>query len=181
MTADEPTSSRFRIGARGPEPVVRAYLGLGSNQGDRAALLEDALTRLEASGRVRVTKRSSLYETAPVGRTDQPWFLNLVVEVETVLEPPHLLDLVLAVERGLGRVRVQRWGPRTVDIDILLFGTVQMQTPSLTIPHPEVTRRRFVLEPLLEIAPDAALPDGRRLDAFLAAVRDQDVRKVVTA
>ncbi len=171
---------------RGPEPearspFVRVYLGLGSNQGNRATLLEDALARLEASARVRVTKRSSLYETAPVGVTDQPWFLNLVVEVETVLDPPHLLDLVLAVERGLGRVRTQRWGPRTVDIDILLFGTVQMQTPSLTIPHPEMTRRRFVLEPLLEIAPDAALPDGRRLDAFLTAVRDQDVRKVDAA
>lgn len=158
-----------------------AYLGLGSNQGDRATLLEDALARLQASGRVRVTKRSSRYETAPVGVTDQPWFLNLVVEVETALEPPHLLDLVLAVERGLGRVRTQRWGPRTVDIDILLFGTVQMQTPGLTIPHPEITRRRFVLEPLLEIAPDAALPDGRRLDAFLPAVRGQNVRKVAGA
>ncbi len=181
MTTLHPHDTGARPEAPGSRPRPRVYLGLGSNQGDRATLLEDALARLEASSRVRVTKRSSLYETAPVGLTDQPRFLNLVVEVETVLEPARLLDLVLSVERGLGRVRAQRWGPRTVDIDILLFGAVQMQTPSLTIPHPEITRRRFVLEPLLEIAPDAALPDGRRLDAFLAAVRDQDVRKVGAA
>jgi len=158
--------------------LFRAFLGLGSNQGDRAVVLKDALERLETSGRVRVTKRSSLYETAPVGVTDQPQFLNLVVEVRTVLQPRQLLDLALAVERDLGRIRTRRWGPRTVDIDILLFDRMQIQTPDLTIPHPELTRRRFVLEPLLEIAPDAALPDGRRLDGFLGAVHDQDVRRV---
>jgi len=161
--------------------TARAYLSLGSNQGDRAALLKDAVARLEAPGRVRVTKQSSLYETAPIGVTDQPWFLNLVVEVETDLDPQALLDLALAVERGLGRVRTQRWGPRTVDIDILLYDTVQMDTPTLAIPHPEMTRRRFVLEPLLEIAPDARLPGGRRVAEFLAGVRDQEVRKVAAA
>ncbi len=161
--------------------TTRAYLSLGSNQGDRAALLKDAVARLEAPGRVRVTKQSSLYETAPIGVTDQPWFLNLVVEVETDLDPQALLDLALAVERGLGRVRTQRWGPRTVDIDILLYDTVQMDTPTLAIPHPEMTRRRFVLEPLLEIAPDARLPGGRRVAEFLADVRDQEVRKVAAA
>ncbi len=157
---------------------MRAYLGLGSNQGDRVTLLNDALARLAGSGRVRVTKRSSLYETAPVGMTEQPGFLNLVAEVETDLDPQDLLELALVVERSLGRVRTQRWGPRTVDIDILLYGDVRVDTPILAIPHPEMTRRRFVLEPLLEIAPDAALPDGRRLATFLPEVRDQEVQKV---
>ena len=158
--------------------MARAYLGLGSNQGDRVGLLNAALERLEASGRVRVIKRSSLYETAPVGVTDQPRFVNLVAEVHTDLEPQGLLELALAAERTLGRVRTQRWGPRTVDIDILLYDEVQVDTPTLAIPHPEMTRRRFVLEPLLEIAPDAALPDGHRLAAFLPEVRSQDVQKV---
>lgn len=161
--------------------MARAYLGLGSNQGDRVALLHAALERLEASGRVRVTKRSSLYETAPVGMTEQPRFVNLVVEVETDLDPQQLLDLALAVERALGRVRTQRWGPRTVDVDILLYDDLRVDTPVLTIPHAEMTRRRFVLEPLLEIAPDATLPDGRRLAAFLPGVRSQDIRKVAGA
>ncbi len=160
---------------------MRAYLGLGSNQGDRVTLLNDALSRLAGSGRVRLTKRSSLYETAPVGMTEQPGFLNLVAEVETDLDPQDLLELALVVERSLGRVRTQRWGPRTVDIDILLYGDVRVDTPILAIPHPEMTRRRFVLEPLLEIAPDAALPDGRRLATFLPEVRDQEVQKVTGA
>ena len=161
--------------------MTRAYLGLGSNQGDRVALLNAALERLEASGRVRVTKRSSLYETAPVGLTEQPRFVNLAAEVETDLDPLDLLELVLAAERDLGRVRTKRWGPRTVDIDILMYDDVQVDTPVLAIPHPEMTRRRFVLEPLLEVAPDAALPDGRRLASFLPEVRDQDVQKVSSA
>lgn len=161
--------------------MARAYLGLGSNQGDRVALLKAALERLEASGHVRVIKRSSLYETAPVGMTEQPRFVNLVAEVETNLDPQELLELALAAERSLGRVRAERWGPRTADVDILLYDDVRVETPTLTIPHPEMTRRRFVLEPLLEIAPDAMLPDGRRLAAFLPEVRSQDVRKVAGA
>jgi 2-amino-4-hydroxy-6-hydroxymethyldihydropteridine diphosphokinase len=159
---------------------MRAYLSLGSNQGDRAAQLDAALARLAASGHVRVIQRSSLYETAPIGMTAQPWFLNLVVEVETDLHPQDLLALTLSVERDLGRVRAQRWGPRTVDIDILLYDALEVTTPILAIPHPEMTHRRFVLEPLLEIAPDAALPDGSRLATFLPRVRDQEVRKVAS-
>lgn len=157
---------------------MRAYLSLGSNQGDRAAQLDAALARLAASGHVRMIKRSSFYETAPIGMTAQPWFLNVVVEVETDLQPQDLLALTLRVEGDLGRVRVQRWGPRTVDIDILLYDALEVTTPVLAIPHPEMTRRRFVLEPLLEIAPDATLPDGRRLATFLPHVHDQELRKV---
>jgi 2-amino-4-hydroxy-6-hydroxymethyldihydropteridine diphosphokinase len=161
----------------GPSSVT-AHLGLGSNQGDRVAMLREALTRLEASKRVRVRKQSSLYETAPLGVTAQPWFLNLVAEVQTDLRPLELLDLVLIVEQGLGRVRTQRWGPRTIDIDILLYGDLAMTTAALVIPHPEMTRRRFVLEPLIEIAPDVRLPGGQRVASLLDGVRDQAIRKV---
>ncbi len=163
-----------------PSPVT-AYLGLGSNQGDRSAILRGALTRLEASRRVRVRKQSSLYESAPVGVTEQPWFLNLVAEVDTDLLPLQLLDLVLTVERGLGRVRTQRGGPRTIDIDILLYADLAMTTPTLVIPHPEMTRRRFVLEPLVEIGPDVTLPGGQRVASFLDGVRDQAIRKITSS
>jgi len=156
---------------------AKAFLSLGSNLGDRKATLLAALDALDRGG-ARIIRRSSFYETAPVGKIDQPRFLNLVVEVATDLTPADLLALCQSVERDLGRVRKERWGPRTVDIDILLYDRLAIQTPSLTIPHPEMTRRRFVLVPLLEIAPDASLPDGRRLNAFLADVADQDVRRV---
>jgi 2-amino-4-hydroxy-6-hydroxymethyldihydropteridine diphosphokinase len=138
--------------------VATVYLSLGSNLGDRARTMEQALERLERSGRVRITKRSSLYETAPVGFTDQPWFLNMAVEAETDLDPHSLLDLIHRVEAGLGRRREVRWGPRTVDIDILLYGDEEVSTERLTIPHPELHRRAFVLVPLLEIAPDLRHP-----------------------
>lgn len=156
---------------------ARAFLSLGSNLGDRKATLMAALDALDRGG-ARIVRRSSFHETAPVGKTDQPRFLNLVAEVATDLAPADLLALCQSAERDLGRVRAERWGPRTVDIDILLYDRLAMQTPSLTIPHPEMTRRRFVLVSLLEIAPDATLTDGRRLDAFLGDVADQDVRRV---
>jgi 2-amino-4-hydroxy-6-hydroxymethyldihydropteridine diphosphokinase len=158
--------------------MTRAYLSLGSNAGDRRQMLEQALARLEASGQVTVLRQSSLYETEPVGKTDQPWFYNLVAEIQTRLTPHELLDLAQAVERDLGRTRDVRWGPRTVDIDIVLYGGEQISTPRLAVPHPEMARRRFVLLPLVEIAPDLALPDGRRVDALLRDLQDQEVRRV---
>lgn len=158
--------------------MTRAYLSLGSNAGDRRQMLERALARLEASGQVTVLRQSSLYETEPVGKTDQPWFYNLVAEIQTRLTPHELLDLAQAVERDLGRTRDVRWGPRTVDIDIVLYGGEQISTPRLAVPHPEMARRRFVLLPLVEIAPDLALPDGRRVDALLRDLQDQEVRRV---
>lgn len=161
--------------------MPRAFLSLGSNLGDRAATLEAALRSLEASGDVRITRRSSLYETAPVGKTDQPDFYNLVVEVETALQPEPLLDLCQDVERGLGRVRAERWGPRTIDVDILLYDRRTVNSERLVIPHPEMLRRGFVLAPLLEIAPHAALPDGSPVAAHLAGVADQDVRRVTAS
>ena len=135
-----------------------AYLSLGSNLGDRAANLQRALHDLGVLG--RVTKKSSLYETEPVEFTAQPWFLNCAVELETQCEPMELLAGILAIERSLGRIRDESSpkGPRILDIDILLFGERVMELPELTIPHPAMHLRRFVLEPLAEIAPEVRHP-----------------------
>lgn len=157
--------------------MSRAFLSLGSNLGDRATTLDAALRALERPGDVQVLRRSSLYETAPVGRAGQPDFYNLVVEVETRLGPEALLDRCQDVERSLGRVRRERWGPRTVDIDILLYDRRAIRTDRLIIPHPEMLRRRFVLEPLLEIAPAVTLPDGTPVAPRLEEVADQAARR----
>lgn len=159
--------------------MARAFLSLGSNLGDRAATLDTALRALEASGDIQILRRSSLYETAPVGKTDQPEFYNLVVEIETALSPEALLDRCQEVERALGRLRTERWGPRTVDLDVLLYDRIRVTTERLVVPHPEMLRRRFVLEPLLEIAPDAVLPDGTPIAPYLAGLEDQQVRRLV--
>jgi len=175
------SDNRSSTQPRTSNPEHRAFLSLGSNLGDRRAVLDEALVRLEASGSIRVVRRSALYDTAPVAKTDQPRFLNLVAELETDLSPGALLDATLTVEESLGRTRGVRWGPRTLDIDILLYDDLSMQTDRLVLPHPEMMHRRFVLEPLVEIAPGLILPDGRPARALLAAVPDQDVRRVEDA
>jgi 2-amino-4-hydroxy-6-hydroxymethyldihydropteridine diphosphokinase len=137
------------------------YLSLGSNLGDRAANLRQAIRRLGEVG--AVTAVSSLYETEPVEVTSrQPWFLNCAVALETELMPKQLLSRALAVEQAMGRRRTETKGPRTIDIDIVLFGNSVVDTPQLTIPHPAMERRRFVLEPLAEIAPEARHPVLKR-------------------
>ena len=133
-----------------------AYLSLGSNLGDRAANLETAIQHLGELG--PIVARSSLYETEPVEVERQPWFLNCVVALETELMPRQLLARTLAVELKMGRRRTQPKGPRTIDIDILLFGNSIIDTAALTIPHPAMHQRRFVLEPLAEIAPELRHP-----------------------
>jgi 2-amino-4-hydroxy-6-hydroxymethyldihydropteridine diphosphokinase len=149
-----------------PHPV---YLGLGSNLGDRAAHLAAALRGLEGAG-VAIRRCSPLYETEPVGLREQPWFLNLVAEGETTLTPPALLQAAKAVERAVGRTPGRRWGPRVVDVDLLLYDDWQVaeRKPWLVIPHPEMWRRRFVLLPLNDLRPDLAAPDGTPLGAWLA-------------
>lgn len=132
------------------------YLSLGSNLGDRTANLEAAITQLQEVG--KVVGRSSFYETEPVDVVQQPWFLNCVVAVETELMPKQFLSRALAIEQKLGRRRTQLKGPRTIDIDVLLFGASIVDTPSLIIPHPAMHERRFALEPLAEIAPDIRHP-----------------------
>lgn len=133
-----------------------AYLSLGSNVGDRQVNLRTATGHLLDLGYVQ--EISSLYETEPVEFTDQPWFLNCAVAVRTELIPREFLAGILAIERSMGRQRIQPKGPRLIDIDILLFGAAHINTPTLTVPHPAMAERRFVLEPLAEIAPDVKVP-----------------------
>ena len=132
------------------------YLSLGSNLGDRQSNLRNATGRLLELG--DVLEVSSLYETEPVEVTDQPWFLNCAVAVRTELIPREFLAGILEIERSMGRQRTQPKGPRIIDIDILLFGPAHINTPTLTVPHPAIAGRRFVLEPLAEIAPDVKVP-----------------------
>jgi 2-amino-4-hydroxy-6-hydroxymethyldihydropteridine diphosphokinase len=145
------------------------YLGLGSNVGPREDQLRAAVAALREQG-VEVEATSSLYETEPVGEVlDQPDFLNAVVRIRTDNEPEELLDLCKAIEVERGRMLGgQRHGPRPLDVDLLLLGDVVLATDRLTLPHPQVTSRRFVLEPLLELNPDLTLPDGTRLSEALA-------------
>ena len=134
----------------------RVYLSLGSNIGDRAANLQSAIEELNRFGKVAAV--SSLYETEPVEFTKQPWFLNCAVSLDTEKTPGQLLRALLEIERTMGRLRTQQKGPRKIDIDILLFGDSSVNTATLSIPHPAMHERRFVLEPLAEIAPDARHP-----------------------
>lgn len=136
------------------------YLSLGSNIGDRDAHLRQALAQLETVGRVRVV--SSFFETEPVEFTQQANFLNCAVALDTSLAPVELMPRLLDIERRLRRQRVQKKGPRTIDIDILLWGETIVHSPEVTVPHPAMTQRRFVLEPLAEIAPDIVHPVAKK-------------------
>ena len=156
--------------------AVTCYLGLGSNIGDRRANLAEAVQRLAQIPAVEIVRTSSIYETAPVGPQDQPDFFNQVVQVEVSCMPRQLLGLVQGIEQQMGRVRRRRWGERIIDIDILLYGDETIDELDLQIPHPQMLARQFVLVPLAEIAPDLALPDGRR--AADAAAGSAQVRRV---
>ena len=158
---------------------MRGYLGLGSNEGDRLGNLRAARDALVRRG-VRVRAASSVYETAPQGEVlDQPDFLNACLEIETDLGPEELLDACKAVERELGRTSGgPRHGPRPVDVDVLLLGDLVWRSERLTLPHADLTRRRFVLEPLLELDPNLTLPDGAPLSAAMERVADQRVKPV---
>jgi len=154
-------------------PKHTVYLSLGSNLGDRAAQIESALARL-AEENVRIVKRSSFYETEPVEFLAQGWFLNIAVEAETELMPRQLLRVIRQIERELGRKRIVRSGPRTIDIDILLLGANIMSAADLEIPHPRMTERRFVLVPMAEIAPTIRHPVLRlTMTELLAATKDR--------
>ncbi len=136
--------------------MTTVYLGLGSNLGDRAANLSETLRRL--AGKLSVQEISSLYETEPWGMLDQPKFLNAVCSAETNLSPHELLQFTQSTEQGMGRVHTERWGPRNIDIDILFYNNIVLDTLALTLPHPRITERAFVLVPLAEIAPDVIHP-----------------------
>jgi 2-amino-4-hydroxy-6-hydroxymethyldihydropteridine diphosphokinase len=140
-----------------------SYLGLGSNLGDRLANLQRAVDLLDDTPGIRVDASSRVWETEPVGGVEQPDFLNAVIRVETSLEPLELLAACHRVEDALGRTREVRWGPRTIDVDVLLLDGLAISEPDLIVPHPRLTERAFVLLPLLELDPHPVLADGSRV------------------
>jgi 2-amino-4-hydroxy-6-hydroxymethyldihydropteridine diphosphokinase len=152
--------------------VVRAYVGLGANLGDREATLRLALEQLRAEPDVCVTAVSTFLDTAPVGIVDQPRFLNAAAAVETDLGARGLLDRLLGIERRLGRTREgPRFGPRTIDLDLLLFGDEQIDEPGLQVPHPRLHERLFALEPLAELEPDLFVPGRGPLASLVAGLQ----------
>ena len=157
-----------------PDPPVRAFVGLGSNLGDSPSILMEALFALDELPQTSVRAQSQLYRTPAWGRTDQPDFINAVVELQTRLVPEVLLQHLLGLERRFGRTRVdgERWGPRELDLDLLLHGDTVLDTPGLHLPHPRLAERAFVLVPLAEIAP------VRVSAAQLAAVQGQAITRL---
>lgn len=140
-----------------PDKTVIAAIGLGGNLGDPQATMSRALDLVDADPDIRVRTVSRLYRTPPWGKTDQAWFHNACALVETTLDPHALLERCLAIETKLGRVRTDRWGPRTIDLDVLLHGDFQSDGTELTVPHPRMTERAFVMVPLADIAPQALI------------------------
>ena len=164
---------RPRPGRARYRPLVRAYVGLGANLGDREDTIRRAVALVDGLPRVTVVGVSSLRETEPWGPVEQPRYLNGAVALETDLPPRELLDALLEIERRLGRARddEERWGPRTIDLDLLLYGDLVLDEPGLDVPHPRLHERRFALEPLAELAPDAFVP-GRGTAAELLRALD---------
>jgi 2-amino-4-hydroxy-6-hydroxymethyldihydropteridine diphosphokinase len=148
------------------------YIGLGSNIEDREYHLTEAIRLLQEHPDIHIRRCSSIYETDPVGYIEQAAFLNMVIKVETGLAPAELFSYMLAVEQQLGRVRDIRFGPRTIDLDLLLFGQQQLTQPELLVPHPRMAERAFVLVPLLEIADEESIPDMLRHNEVLLAGKE---------
>jgi len=153
--------------------VVEAYISLGSNMGDKEENIKKALVELGQTEGIRVARVSSLYATEPVGYMDQDWFLNAVAAVVTDLSDEELLGRMLGIEDQLGRVRTIKWGPRTVDLDLLLYGTEVKETERLSLPHPRMYERAFVMVPLAEIAPNLMHPAGRTTSELLEFLQDR--------
>jgi 2-amino-4-hydroxy-6-hydroxymethyldihydropteridine diphosphokinase len=145
-----------------------AFIAIGSNLGDRERAIEDALRLLEAHAGIDVVAVSAIRETDPVGVVDQPRFLNAAAMLETRLSPQQLLERLLGIERELGRVRVERYGPRTIDLDLLVYGDEVVDEPGLRVPHPRLQERRFVLEPLNDLDPGLVVPGLGQVRALLA-------------
>ena len=161
--ADWPTEpkSKSRAHVDKLRTEVQAFIGLGSNLGDRLEYLCKAIRQLSAHPQLRLVTLSSVYQTEAIGKTDQPDFINSVAEMQTSLSPIDLVHWLLQIEAQLGRQRLERWGARTIDLDLLTMNAIRMREPELTLPHPRLTQRLFVLLPFAEIAPDYRLP-GRQ-------------------
>ncbi|MFZ5642705.1 MAG: 2-amino-4-hydroxy-6-hydroxymethyldihydropteridine diphosphokinase [Bacillota bacterium] len=147
-----------------PEKV---YVGIGSNIGDKKGSIIKALELLKADGRFSGVKTAPFYKTDPVGYTDQDWFLNTVAAFETDLSPHELLRVLMSIEEEMGRVRTIRWGPRVIDLDIILYGDLKIDFPNLQVPHPRLEERAFVVAPLADLSPDLVMPCGKT--SFLLA------------
>jgi len=165
----------------GNEPAAIAYIGLGSNLANPLVQVRQALIELESIPGTRVTARSSLYRTSPVGYLEQPDFINAVASVQTTLKPQALLAALLAIENRHGRRRAMRNAPRTLDLDLLLYGEEVFDQDGLTLPHPRLHERAFVLAPLAEIAPEAVVPGMGRLQDLLARVDCNGVSRIDAA
>jgi len=152
-----------------------AYIALGADLGDPAATVNAAFAALDQLPQSRLLAKSALYRTAPVGIADQPEFVNAAALIDTTLAPEALLDALLDIEQTFGRVRAERNGPRTLDLDILLYDDLTLATHRLTLPHPRLHLRAFVLQPLADLAPDLAIPGRGRLAAWLPAVANQGI------
>jgi len=159
-------------------PPVRCYIGLGSNIGDSRANIVEALKRLDEMPYLTVKTVAPLYRTAPVGYTEQDYFINTVAEVRTTLTPRQLLDGLQQIENDLGRVRVIRWGPRTVDLDILLYGDQTINEPDLQVPHPRMDQRVFVMLPLADLNPELVV-DGEKVRILAGLLaKEQEITPV---
>ena len=155
-----------------------AYIGIGSNIGSPLENCKRSLALLDEHARIEIIAHSSFYETEPIGPTDQNWFVNAVAEISTDMEPILLLDTLLAIEIAMGRIRNEKWGPRIIDLDILLYGKSVIKNDRLEIPHPEMIKRRFVLAPLSELAAESIHPTENKTIQQLLSELPED-KKVI--
>jgi 2-amino-4-hydroxy-6-hydroxymethyldihydropteridine diphosphokinase len=158
--------------------MARVYIGLGSNLGDRINYIKEAIASICKQPGIEAVGLSSVYETEPVGKTDQPGFLNCVLAVETGLSPRELLKTMGGIESKLKRERSVHWGPRTIDIDILLYGDYSIKEPDLIIPHPRMCERAFVIVPLMELSHDIVIPGVGKASRCKKQIADQSINKL---
>ncbi|MHB8172471.1 MAG: 2-amino-4-hydroxy-6-hydroxymethyldihydropteridine diphosphokinase [Thermincolia bacterium] len=155
--------------------MIKVYLGMGSNLGDPVAYLKQGLAELQKQTRIKVLATACVYKTEPIGYQEQDWFANTVIEVETSLTPQELLQVLQVIENHLGRERTIRWGPRTLDLDILLYGEEVINNPDLEIPHPRIAERAFVVAPLAELAPELTLGGKNIKELANSIVKQQKI------